>query len=179
MFWCEVDRRDIRVTYERVARVVAALAGVGGQRKEMWVNLTGSNNVMNFALELAAVLSGDVPRLYCVQAADEKADRCVHSAAKDGYRVELPLMPLGLGRLRRAILRILTNCGPLSSQDLYARLWNEYGDLSRGLDSAGTLRREYLAPLWKGRFIAGVPYPGSPPVTDLQPAPWAGLVRSG
>ncbi|GAB4532388.1 MAG: hypothetical protein Kow0063_12900 [Anaerolineae bacterium] len=34
IFWCEVDRRDIRTTYERVARVVAALAGVGRQGKE-------------------------------------------------------------------------------------------------------------------------------------------------
>jgi len=35
VFWCEVDRRDIRTTYERVVRVVAALAGAGGQGKEM------------------------------------------------------------------------------------------------------------------------------------------------
>jgi hypothetical protein len=51
-----------------VVRVVSALAGVGGQGKEMWVNLTGGNNMINFALELAATLSGDVARLYYVQA---------------------------------------------------------------------------------------------------------------
>jgi len=67
VFWCEVDRRDIFTTYERVIRVVAALASVGGQGKEMWVNLTGGNNVINFALELASTLSGAVARLYYVQ----------------------------------------------------------------------------------------------------------------
>ncbi|WP_322801132.1 hypothetical protein [Thermoflexus sp.] len=153
VFWCEVDRRDIRTTYARVARVVAALAGVGGQGKEMWINLTGGNNVMNFALELTAVLSGDVARLYYVQAADEQAEKCVRFTAEDGYWVELPIMPLGLGRLRRAILEVLTAHGPLPLEDLYARLRNEYWDLSRGLDAPETLRREHLTPLWKGRFI--------------------------
>lgn len=153
VFWCEVDRRDIRTTYERVARVVAALAGVGGQGKEMWINLTGGNNMMNSALELAAVLSRDVAHLYYVQTADEQADRSVRFTAKDGWWVELPIMPLGLGRLRPAILAVLTKHGPLPLEELYARLRNEYWDLSRGLDSAETLRREHLTPLWKGRFV--------------------------
>ena len=77
IFWCEVDRRDIRTTYERVIRVVAALSGVGGQGHEMWGNLTGGNNVINFALELAATLSGAVARLYYVQAANPDAEKCV------------------------------------------------------------------------------------------------------
>jgi hypothetical protein len=155
VFWCEVDRRDIRTTYERVTRVVAALAGTGGQGKEIWVNLTGGNNVMNFALELAAILSGDVARLYYVQAADERAEKCLRFTAEDGYWVDLPILPLGLGRLRRAILEVLTAHGPLPLEDLYARLRNEYWDLSRGLDSSETLRRDHLTPLWKARLIQG------------------------
>ncbi len=75
--WCEVDRRDVRSTYERVVQVIAALAGVGGQGKEMWVNLTGGNNVTNFALQLAATLSGEVARLYYVQAENQVAEKCV------------------------------------------------------------------------------------------------------
>ncbi len=153
VFWCEVDRRDIRTTYARVAQVVAALAGVGGQGKEIWINLTSGNNVMNFALELAAVLSGDVARLYYVQAADERAEKCLRFTAEDGYWVELPIMPLALGRLRRAILQTLIDHGPLSQEELYERLRCDYWNLSRGLDSVETLRQEHLAPLWKGRII--------------------------
>ncbi|MDW8186232.1 MAG: hypothetical protein RMM07_13375, partial [Anaerolineae bacterium] len=106
--WCQVDRRNIHLTYERVVRVIAALAGTGGQGKEIWVNLTGGNNVMNFALELAAALSGDVARLYYVQAEDEVAEKCVRFTAEDGYWVDLPILPLALGRLRQAIIDLLT-----------------------------------------------------------------------
>lgn len=152
VFWCEVDRRGIRTTYARVAQV-AALAGVGGQGKEIWVNLTGGNNVVNFALELAAVLSGDVARLYYVQAAGERAEKCLRFTAEDGYWVELPIVPMALGRLRRAILQTLTDHGPLYQEALYERLRCDYWDLSRGLDSVETPRREHLTPLWKGRII--------------------------
>jgi len=157
IFWCEVDRRDIRTTYERVIQVVAALAGVGGQGKEMWVNLTGGNNVINFALELAATLSGAVARLYYVQAENPDAEKCVRFTAEDGYWVDLPVMPLALGWLSRAIVDLLTERGPLSLTNLYSTLRNEYWDLSRGLTSEEVLREEYLTPLWKQGLIAEAP----------------------
>jgi hypothetical protein len=122
VFWCKVDRRDIRTTYERVVRVVAALAGAGGQGKEMWANLTGGNNVINAALELAAMLSGDVARLYYVQAENEAAEKCVRYIAENSYWVDLPVMPLALGRVIHAILDILGRQGPLSVRDLYSQL---------------------------------------------------------
>ncbi len=154
LFWCEVDRREIRTTFERVVRVVAALAGAGGQGKEMWANLTGGNNVTNAALELAAILSGDVARLYYVQAENEAAEKCVRYTAEDGYWVELPVMPLALGRLSQAIINLLTEFGPVELEDLYGTLRNDYYDLSRGLTSPKVLRDEYLAPLWKQGLIA-------------------------
>jgi hypothetical protein len=153
VFWCEINRRDIRTTYERVAWVVAALSGVGRQGKEMWVNLTGGNNVINFALELAATLSGEVARLYYVQAENPEAEKCVRYTAENGYWVELPVMPLALGRLSRAIIDLLAARGPIALADLYSTLQNEYWDLSRGLVSEDVLREEYLAPLWKQRLI--------------------------
>jgi hypothetical protein len=153
IFWCKVDRRDIRTTYERVIQIVAALAGVGGQGKEMWVNLTGGNNVINFALELASTLSGDVARLYYVQAENSQAEKCVRFTAKDGYWVELPVMPLALGRLSRVIMNLLSQRGTLPLQKLYSILRNEYWDLSQGIDSIDILREEYLKPLWKQGLI--------------------------
>lgn len=154
IFWCKVDRRDIRTTYERVIHVVAALTSVGGQGKEMWANLTGGNNVINLALELAAILSGDIARLYYVQAENEAAEKCVRYTAEDGYWVDLPVMPLALGRLRQTIIQVLNDNGPISLEDLYSYLRSEYWDLSQGLTSEETLRNEYLAPLWKQGLIA-------------------------
>ena len=155
LFWCEVDRRDIRITYERVVRVVVALADVGGQGKEMWVNLTGGNNVINFALELAATLSGNVARMYYVQAENEDAEKCVRFTAEDGYWVDLPVMPLALGRVIRAILDLLGQQGPLSARELYGQLLNHgtYWNLVQGI-SLEVFQEIYLTPLWKQGFIA-------------------------
>ncbi len=157
IFWCEVDRRNIRTTYERVIRIVAALAGVGGQGKEMWANLTGGNNVINFALELAATLSGAVARLYYVQAENPDAEKCVRFTAEKGYWVELPVMPLALSPLSRAIIDLLVKKGPMSLDDLYSILRNKYWDPSYGLTSEEVLRKAYLAPMWKQGLIAETP----------------------
>ena len=153
VFWIEIDRRDIRTTYERVIRVVAALAGVGGQGKEMWANLTGGNNVLNFALELAATLSGAVARLYYVQAENPDAEKCVRFTTEDGYWVELPVMPLALSPLTRAIIDLLAQKGPIPLGDLYSFLRNNYWNLSQGLTSEEVLRDAYLAPMWKQGVI--------------------------
>ena len=152
IFWCAVDRRDIRSTYERVVQVVAALAEVGGQGHEMWVNLTGGNNVINFALELAATLSGQIARLYYVQAENTAAEKCVRFTAENGYWVELPVLPLSLGRLSQTIIRLLEEKGPLSLRNLYSHLWTS----GSGVDSEEVLRELYLKPLWKQGLIAEV-----------------------
>lgn len=159
VFWCEVDRRDIRTTYERVVQVVAALAGVGGQGKEIWINLTGGNNVINAALELAAMLSGDVARMYYVQAENPEAEGCVRYTAEEGYWVELPVMTLALGRLSQAIIDLVSDPqrSPISQADIYGILQNEYWDLSRGLTSEEVLHEDYLSPLWKQGLIAETP----------------------
>jgi len=153
IFWCEVDRRNIRVTYERVVRVVAALAGVGSQGKEMWVNLTGGNNVINFALELAAMLSGAVARLYYVQAENEAAEKCVRYTAENGYWVDLPVMPLALGRVFRAILGLLEQGKPRSTKALYSQLFETDWNLVKDI-SPEVFREIYLTPLWKQGLIA-------------------------
>jgi len=152
IFWCEIDRRNIALIYERVVQVVAALAGVGGQGKEMWVNLTGGNNVTNFALELAANLSGDISRLYYVQAENEIAEKCIRFTSERDYWVELPAMPLALSRVHHAILKILSNYSSSTEQDIYSRLSQEYYDLMRGL-TPEILREVHLKTMWKQKLI--------------------------
>jgi len=148
--WCEIDRRDIRTTFERVARVVVALA-----RKEQWANLTGGNNVVNFALELVATLSGNVARLYYVQAENPIAEKCVYHTAENGYWVDLPVLPLALSQVSLAVLDLLQS-NSMELSDLYSRLVNhpEYGSLVWNVDQA-TLMDVYLSPMWKQGLIAG------------------------
>lgn len=156
LFWCEIDRRDLRNVYSRVIRVVSALGSVGGgQGHEMWINLTGGNNVTNFALELAASLTGRIARMYYVQAQDQNAEKCIFHTAADGYWVELPVLPLALSRLRRAMIQLLTENGPLSEADLFSLLWQKHAQLVEGMTSQEVLHRDHLAPMWRQGLLEG------------------------
>jgi hypothetical protein len=110
--------------------------------------------VINFALELAATLSGAVARLYYVQAENPDAEKCARFTAENGYWADLSAMPLALGRLSRATINLLAERGPLPLTDLYGILRNEYWDLSRGLTSDEVLRELYLTPMRKQSLIA-------------------------
>jgi len=156
IFWCEVERRNFEETYKRIAQVVASLSQGSGKRgKEIWMNLTGGNNVINFALELAANLSGEVGRLYYVQATNENAEKCVRYTNKESYWVELPAMPLAMSDLTRAVLDILSQQESLSSQDIYSRLSsdNDYFYLCQNISEQDFIAK-YLESLGKQGLIS-------------------------
>jgi hypothetical protein len=158
VFWCEVDRRNFEETFKRIAQVVASLAkGTGQQGKEIWMNLTGGNNVINFALELAANLSGEIGRLYYVQAANENAEKCVRYTNKESYWVELPAIPLAMSDLTRAVLDILSKQEYLGSHEIHSRLCsdNDYCYLCQNI-SAQDFKEKYLKSLWKQGLISVV-----------------------
>lgn len=153
IFWCEIDRRDILNVYRRVVLITEALRNVGGLGKEMWANLTGGNNVTNSALELAAYLSGDISRLYYVQAQDPQAEKCAFYTAEQGYWVDLPLMPLAMGRLRDTIIALILEKPPMFLADIFSRLKSEYYDLSRGLVNETVLLDGHLMPMQRQGLI--------------------------
>ncbi|BAZ31431.1 hypothetical protein NIES4074_39040 [Cylindrospermum sp. NIES-4074] len=154
IFWVEVDRRDIYSTYNRIIQVITALANVGGQGKEMWVNLTGGNNVTNFALQLAATLSGEVARLYYVQAETQAAEKCVWFTSETNYWTELPVMPLVLSQLNIAVLNILEQQKCMSANTLYSYLHQTYWNLVQEV-SEETFKQTSLVPMWKQGLISG------------------------
>jgi hypothetical protein len=159
IFWCEVDRRDIEKTFKRVAQVVASLAkGTGEQGKEIWLNLTGGNNVINFALELAANLSGEVARLYYVQAANENAEKCVRYTNKESYWVELPVMslviPLAISDLNHEILNILNIQKAIQDKQLYSRLKSQHKHLVQDFNSPEDFKDKCLRSMKKIGFIS-------------------------
>ena len=150
LFWCEVDRGDLTATYSRMVRVVAALRVSGGQGKEMWANVTGGNNVTNLALQLAASLSGEVSRLYYVQAEDGK-EACLRPTRGDGYWVELPMMPLARTPLVPDVLHLLRSAGPLPAREIWARI-NDSGTHWKLLEG---LERRLLRPDPPGAPLEG------------------------
>jgi len=158
IFWCEIDRRDIKVTYERVVQVIAALSGVGKRGKEIWVNLTGGNNVVNSALQIASSLSGSVARMYYVQAENEDAEKCIRYTAENGYWVELPVLPLIIDPVGYSVIEMLQE-KPMSLEQLYGNLkslyWKELND--KGIDDENKFHQICLFPLWKAGLIAETP----------------------
>lgn len=150
LYWCEIDRRDIQLTYQRVVEVITALSSVGGQGKEMWANLTGGNNVINFALQLAATLSGDVARLYYIQAHDRAAEQCINFATENDYWIEMPVIPLELSDLNLAVLNLAEQDPGISEQNLYSRLCGNYYSL---IPSAEIFKGISLKPLWKQGLV--------------------------
>lgn len=154
IFWCCIDRRDVQMTYERIIQTVASLATVGGQGKEIWINLTGGTNPVNFALQLAATLSGNGARLYYVQAQNEEAAKCIHFTAEHNYWLELPILPLTLDELNRKVLEQLED-NEYGLSELYSRLQNTNWSLMQNYDNERKFRDAVLAPMWKRTLIIG------------------------
>ncbi|HAX80748.1 MAG TPA: hypothetical protein DCY88_34160 [Cyanobacteria bacterium UBA11372] len=156
IFWCEVDLRNTELTYAHIIKVVAALDNPGKRGKEVWSNLTGGNNVINFSLQLAATLSSAIGRLYYVQAINEDAEECVRFTAEHGYWVELPVIPLVLSPLIEEVIKIVGN-EPLHYRDIYSQLrdsgrqWELLGHLN-----AEEFNQTYLLPMWKPGIIQTV-----------------------
>jgi hypothetical protein len=130
-----------------------ALANIGGQGKEMWVNLTGGNNIINYALQLAATLSGKVARLYYTQAADKAAnkdaEKCILCPREERYWVELPLMPLNLTPVSLDIIQYIEENPGTSFDNLKSKISGEHWKELQSKD----LQKDFLTTLWKQGLI--------------------------
>jgi len=157
IFWCEVDLRNTELTYDRIIKVVAALDNPGNRGKEVWSNLTGGNNVINFALQLAATLSSVMARLYYVQAINEYAEKCVRFTAEDGYWVELPVIPLVLSPLIEEVIKIVGK-EQLHYDRIYSHLMQSSSqwELLGQVPNAEEFNQRYLLPMWKTGIIKTV-----------------------
>lgn len=58
MYWCDVVRDDPVITFERIMAVLLATKPPGRMGKEIWINLTGGNNIINSALNLVCIAYG-------------------------------------------------------------------------------------------------------------------------
>lgn len=157
IYWCEVDLRNTELTYDRVIKVVAALDNPGRRGKEVWSNLTGGNNVINFALQLAVTLSSAIGRLYYVQAINEDAEKCVRFTAEHNYWVELPVIPLVLSPLIEEVIKIIGN-ESLHYRHVYSRLMQSGSqwELLGQVPDAEEFNQKYLLPMWKPGIIQTV-----------------------
>jgi hypothetical protein len=152
LFWCTLPRGDLELAYPRVVQVVGALAGAGKRGKEVWVSLTGGDNVVNLSLQLAAALTGCVARLYYVRA-EPGTERCVRFPYEEGYWVELPALPLSLTPVGEAVLDLLSLRGEITGAELHAHLAGSHHAILGGLD-VFAFTAAHLHPLLKSGLVA-------------------------
>jgi hypothetical protein len=154
LYWCEIDQADSQATFERVARVMHATKPPGDVGKEMWINLTGGNNVVNLALQLAAALLGNPARLYYLLSEETKCLRHTTpvrdlGTERDRFWVDIPVIYLRLDAATRAILEVLEEAGPvMKDTELWSRLKTHptFGSEFQTVELED-LRRGYLRPM--------------------------------
>lgn len=147
LYWAEVDRTDLLGTFQRSAEVISAAKSAGGLGKELWINLTGGNNVVNLALQFAAGLTGSPSRFYYVQAENPSAEKCIRYTRANGYWVDLPLLPFRVDEAARRLVELLASLGDTEANSLFTQakrdLWQHFQDVN----SPDQFRRLFLQPL--------------------------------
>jgi len=146
LFWCDVHRGDLLSTFERVSRVLAALKSTGSLGKEVWINLTGGNNVINLSLELAATLGRYSTRFYYVHG-EGTAEKCIRYTREEGYWVDLPLFTVSPDRLGRLVVEEVERLRGTNCDDLFSRMKQAHSGEMQEVEGVDQFRRLVVRPL--------------------------------
>jgi hypothetical protein len=147
LYWAEVDRTDLLGTFQRGAQIISAAKSSGGLGKELWINLTGGNNVINLALQFAAALTGSPARFYYVQAENQAAEKCIRYTREDSYWVDLPLLPVRVDEPMRRLVERVVSVGPTAVNSLFTQTTQELWQHFQEVNSLDQFRRLFLQPL--------------------------------
>jgi len=165
LYWCDAVRDDPVTTFERVMAVLLAAKPPGYVGKEVWINLTGGNNIINAALNLSASLTGMPARMYYLLSTNDRCFRhTVHErqigTSDDHFWVETPIPYVAFNRNHQALLRMLEEEMKGESVEIELAL-----DRLQGVDEFSTIsgntrrekvqlfRRFYIVPLQAQRLI--------------------------
>jgi hypothetical protein len=157
VFWCDIDLRRLDLNFARIVQVMRAAKPRGDLGKEVWVNLTGGGNLLNFALQLAGSLTGVPARQFYLQADNNMLAR-PHLGRDalgegDGFWIDVPIVYLDLSAAHRELLHTLQTLGPLSEEQLLNILrGSSQGEAFGELDGPA-LRRRFLVPLHAQQLI--------------------------
>jgi hypothetical protein len=109
LYWCDIALDRPVQTFERVAQVLAAAKRPGTQGHEIWINLTGGNNILNTSLQLATSLLGTPARMYYLLT---KETCCIRHTipniqidpGNDRFWIDLPIVYLNFSPLHLRLL---------------------------------------------------------------------------
>ncbi len=143
LYWCDIALDRPALTFERVAQVLAATKRPGTQGHEIWINLTGGNNILNAALQLATSIMGTPARTYYLLT---KETRCIRHTisnkqidpGNDQFWIDLPIVYLNFSPLHLCLLEWM-QVDPeqfISAQELHQLLLEDH-DARQLLENAG------------------------------------------
>jgi len=155
LYWCEVNRTDLLDTFHRAALVLSAVKSTGSLGKEVWINLTGGNNVTNLALQLSASLLQHPSRFYYVQAQNPVAESCARYTRENGYWVDLPLLIVAPDQAHRTVLENVAAFGAPEINSLFQQLKANTGSWSlfQHIENLEAFDQQYVRPLLQGGLL--------------------------
>jgi hypothetical protein len=172
VFWCIYEPHNPVQSFERFAQALSAAKSVGGLGKEVWLNLTGGNNIINSAMYLAVSLLGVPARLYytwtenpdCVRHPVSRSN--LGDEGQDNFWVDLPIVYFNFEVEHSCLMCILETLqgDRVQISELYGlakqkMCLSHMPDLESAEDRYTWLHRRYLMPLETQQLleIAGAP----------------------
>ncbi len=130
IFWCEVDRNNYEECFDRVLKVTYRFSQSKKQGKEIWCNLTGGTNSINFALLSVAQLTGKFTKQYMLSQAQEYIKYITVPSKvkilpqKDKYFNLLPFVTMSYDTTGffEILDELQKNSSPIKTDELFSRL---------------------------------------------------------
>lgn len=148
---CLGDKTDIYKNLTNLSKALLCIAG-GKTGKEIWVNLTGGTNILNFAILIIANLTGIFSRIYYTFVPDDYQCFLQPVSESEFTWQAFPIFKAELEKKDYHILKILKEKGPLQVDKLYSHLKSQCASLFKDLDP-DELRQRHLLKLRGRQFL--------------------------
>ncbi len=123
VYWITVDRYDLEDCVRKVSRILTLLSEMkGGQGKEIWINLTGGNNLINLSLQITSSLLGKVGRYYYISAKNDFEEKCILYTKEQDYWIDIPSFNTTINLLTTEIMSIITEAKTIKAHEIHSRL---------------------------------------------------------
>jgi hypothetical protein len=132
IYFCESRLDNIGANVINLAKALLELSPRGKTGKNLWVNVTGGNNLVTASLTLASFLSGQVGRIYYTFIPHGK-ERFLRPTSPDAFTwIWVPSLKIGFDREYYEILEELQTCGGwINDEDLLGMLKQRRPSYSR------------------------------------------------
>jgi hypothetical protein len=141
IYFCESKLNDVKKNIVNAAKAVLELSPRGRTGKNIWMNITGGNNLITASLILTSFLSGLVGRIYYTFIPHNKTKYLRPTSTATFQWIDIPVLKIGFDEKYYEILRTLRDADWIRDEKLHNILKQK--GFYRGL-SIDFFRREIL-----------------------------------